>query len=46
MSEEIENIFDAKNNHHIMSAHSGTDDSIYNMIVRKKQMFPTMYHFF
>ena len=36
MSEQIEDIFDPKNSYHIMSAHSGTEDSIYNMIVRRK----------
>ena len=46
MSEEIEDIFDPKHNHHITSAYSGTKESIYNVIVKEKHMFPTMFHFF
>ena len=46
MSEQLGDIFDPKNNYHITSAHSGTDDSIYNIIVKQKQLFPTMFHFF
>lgn len=46
MSEEIKDIFDASNSYQIKSAHSGTDDSIYNIIVKTKELFPTMYHFF
>ena len=36
MSEQLGDIFDPKNNYHITSAHSGTDDSIYNIIVKQK----------
>jgi len=46
MSEEIEDIFDPKHSHHITSAHSGTKESIYNEIVKEKQLFPSMFHFF
>ena len=45
-SEEIEDIFGSKNNYQVTSAHSGTEDSIYNIIVKEKKMFPSMYHFF
>ena len=45
MSEQIKDIFDASNSYQIKSAYSGTDDSIYNLIVKKKEMFPSMYHF-
>ena len=46
MSEEIEDIFGSKNNYQVTSAHSGTEDSIYNIVVKEKKMFPSMYHFF
>ena len=45
-SEEIEDIFGSKNNYQVTSAYSGTEDSIYNIIVKEKKMFPSMYHFF
>ena len=45
MSEQIKDIFDVSNSYQIKSAYSGTDDSIYNLIVKKKEMFPSMYHF-
>ena len=46
MSDEINDIFTSKNSYQITSAHSGTDDSIYNIIVKQKEMLPSMYHFF
>jgi len=46
MSGEKEGVFGSQNNYQITSAHSGTKESIYNIIVKEKKMFPSMYHFF
>lgn len=45
MTSDMKHIINGSRNFRIVSAYAGTD-SIYNEIVRKKKLFPAMFHFF